>query len=94
MDMAAAIGAAILVLCGVTYSLTREQPPIVHIRWRAGTESIHRRDLQQQPYALRNCESVDDRTDSCELLDTSRANLARIIADPDMKIRITSHVPR
>ena len=89
--MAAAIGAAILVVCGVTYSFTREQPPIVHIRWRAGTESIHRRDLQQ-PYALRNCRSVGDRTDSCELLDTSRANLARIIADPD--IEDTYHITR
>jgi hypothetical protein len=84
MDIAAATGAAVLVVCGVAYSITRERPPIVNIRWRAGIESTHRRELQQR-HALRDCEPAGDRTDRCELLDTSRANLARIIADPEIE---------
>ena len=72
-------GAAILVLIVLLYATTREHAPIVHVRWTPGVDARDRAALRRT-YDLARCTS-EERTDSCELLDTGRSNLAAIVAD-------------
>jgi hypothetical protein len=68
-----------LALIVLLYATTREHAPIVHVRWTPGVDARDRAALRR-PYDLARCTS-EERTDSCELLDTGRSNLAAIVAD-------------
>ena len=85
------LGAGILVVICVAYVATREHAPIVHVRWRPGVEAAQRAALLRH-YDLVRCSVFGERTDSCELLDTGRANIAAIVADS--RIEDTYHIDR
>lgn len=91
VTVAGAIGAAMLIVMAAAYAITREASPIIHVRWRADVEAAERQD-RRQAHALSECSALDDRTDRCELLDTSRSNLAAIVGDST--IEDTYHLQR
>jgi len=85
------LGAVILVVTCVAYVATREHAPIVHVRWNPRVEASQRASLLRH-YDLVRCSVFGERTDSCELLDTGRANIAEIVADS--RIEDTYHIER
>jgi hypothetical protein len=70
---------------------TREHAPIVNLRWAAQTDARERSMLRHR-YELARCAPSDERTDTCELLDTSRSNIAAIVSDD--RIEDTYHIVR
>jgi hypothetical protein len=91
LDIATLLGAAILFVIGLTYVTTREHAPIVNVRWSATVDADQRTNLRRQ-YELLRCTASGERTDTCELLDTGRANLAAIVGD--RLIEDTYHINR
>jgi hypothetical protein len=89
--MVRTVGAAVLILAGLLYVTTREHAPIVHVRWSASVDPQQRASLLRR-YDLARCTPFGERTDSCELLDTSRSNIAAIAGDS--RIEDTYHINR
>ena len=85
------VGALTLVVICVAYVATREHAPIVHVRWSPAVDAVQRAALLRH-YDLARCTVFGDRTDSCELLDTGRANVAEIVGDS--RIEDTYHIER
>ena len=85
------LGVLILAVVCVAYVATREHAPIVHVRWSPRVDATQRASLIRQ-YDLARCSVFDERTDSCELLDTGRSNIADIVADA--RIEDTYHIDR